>query len=60
MPLFSIIPPTINTEGQTELMANYAGQGVGLIHNILPAAAIVEQIVCEAEDVIRRLPALLG
>jgi hypothetical protein len=60
VPPFSIIPPTINTEGRTELMANYAGQGVGLIHDILPAAAIVERIVCDAEDTIRRLPALLA
>ena len=60
VPPFSIIPPTINTEGQTELMANYAGQGVGLIHGILPAAEIVEQIVCEAEDTIRRLAVLVA
>jgi len=60
VPPFSIIPPTIHTEGRTELMCNYAGQGVGLIHDILPAAAIVEQIVAEAEDTIRRLPGLLA
>jgi len=60
VPPFSIIPPTIYTEGKTELMCNYAGQGVGLIHDILPAAAIVEQIVAEAEDTIRRLPGLLA
>jgi NAD(P)H-dependent flavin oxidoreductase YrpB (nitropropane dioxygenase family) len=41
-------------------MANYAGQGVGLIHDILPAAVIVEQMVSEAEDTIRALPALLA
>ena len=60
VPAFSVIPPTIDTSGQTELMANYAGQGVGLIHDILPAAAIVEQMVSEAEDAIRRLPTLLA
>jgi nitronate monooxygenase len=60
VPAFSIIPPTITTVGQTELMANYAGQGVGLIHDILPAAAIVNQMVSEAEATIRRLPALLA
>ena len=60
VPPFSVIPPTIDTVGQTELMANYAGQGVGLIHDILPAAAIVEQMVSEAEDAIRRLPTLLA
>jgi NAD(P)H-dependent flavin oxidoreductase YrpB (nitropropane dioxygenase family) len=60
LPLFTSAPPTIHTVGQTELMANYAGQGVGLIHDILPAAVIVEQMVSEAEDTIRALPALLA
>lgn len=56
LPLFTSAPPTVHTEGQTELMANYASQSVGLIREILPAAAIVEQMVSEAEDTIRRLP----
>jgi nitronate monooxygenase len=61
VPAFSTIPPTIHTEGRTDLMANYAGQGVGLIHEVLPAAAIVERIVAEAEALIGvRLRALLG
>jgi nitronate monooxygenase len=64
-PLFTSAAPTINTEGETELMANYAGQGVGLIHGIVPAATVVEQMVAEADRVIRRLqdlprPAGLG
>lgn len=60
VPAFAGATPTIHTEGQIELMANYAGQGVGLIHNVLPAAEIVERIVSEAERIIRRLPSLLG
>lgn len=61
VPPFASGTPTIHTEGQTELMANYAGQGVGLIREILPAARIVEQMVAEAEAIIsRRLPQLLG
>ena len=60
VPPFASAAPTIHTVGQTELMANYAGQGVGLIRHILPAAAIVEQMVSEAEDTIRGLPALLA
>ncbi|WP_280142683.1 nitronate monooxygenase [Variovorax sp. CF079] len=56
---FASAPPTIETVGRTELMPNYAGQGVGLIHEILPAAAIVEQVVSEAHHTIRRLPELL-
>jgi nitronate monooxygenase len=60
VPPFGSATPTIHTEGYTELMANYAGQGVGLIHNVLPAAEIVEQIVSEAQGIIRRLPTMLA
>jgi hypothetical protein len=51
--------PTIHTEGRIELMANYAGQGVGLVRNILPAAEIVQQMVSEAEASIRLLSSKL-
>jgi NAD(P)H-dependent flavin oxidoreductase YrpB (nitropropane dioxygenase family) len=47
--------PTIHTEGRIDLMANYAGQGVGLVREILPAAEIVERMVFEAEAILRRL-----
>jgi NAD(P)H-dependent flavin oxidoreductase YrpB (nitropropane dioxygenase family) len=50
---FSSGGPTIHTEGQTDLMPNYAGQGVASIHEILPAAVIVERMITEAEAVIR-------
>lgn len=61
IPAFSSGGPTIHTEGQTELMANYAGQGVALIHEVLPAGAIVERMVAEAEAVIRdRLAKTVG
>lgn len=53
VPAFSSGGPTIHTEGQTELMANYAGQGVATIDAVLPAATIVGRIVAEAEAVIR-------
>lgn len=55
VPPFGSATPTIHTEGHIELMANYAGQGVGLIRNVLPAAEIVELIVSEAQRIIRRL-----
>ena len=60
LPVFTSAPPTVHTEGQTELMANYAGQGVGLIREILPAAMIVDQMVSEAEGALRHLLALLA
>lgn len=59
VPPFGSSPPTIYTEGRTELMPNYAGQGVGLIRNVLPAAKIVEQMISEAQLIMRRLPTLL-
>ncbi len=59
VPLFGSATPTIHTEGRIELMANYAGQGVGLVRNILPAAEIVQQMVSEAEAIIRRLSSKL-
>jgi len=55
VPLFGTAPPTIHTEGRVELMAQYAGQGVGLVHEILPAAQIVEQMVSEAQVIIQGL-----
>lgn len=60
VPLFGSATPTIHTEGRIELMANYAGQGVGLVRNILPAAEIVQQMVSEAEAIIRRLSSKLS
>jgi nitronate monooxygenase len=60
VPPFGSATPTVHTEGRTELMANYAGQGVGLIHNILPAAEIVEQMISEAQTIMRRLPTMLA
>ena len=60
VPLFGSAPPTIHTEGRIELMANYAGQGVGLVRNILPAAEIVQQMISEAEVIIRRLSSNLA
>ena len=59
VPAFGSAPPTVHTIGQTELMANYAGQGVGLIHDVRPAAAIVQQTVSEAEETIARMQSLL-
>jgi NAD(P)H-dependent flavin oxidoreductase YrpB (nitropropane dioxygenase family) len=59
VPQFSSMTPTVHTEGRTELMANYAGQGVGLIYEILPAAEIVTRMVSEAEMIIRQLLPML-
>lgn len=60
VPAFGSATPTVHAHGRTDLMANYAGQGIGLIRNVLPAADIVEQIISEAEAIIRRLPAMVS
>lgn len=60
VPAFGSMTPTIHTEGRTDLMANYAGQGVGLIREILPAGEIVRQMVSDAEAIIRRLSSTLA
>jgi nitronate monooxygenase len=60
LPAFATPGPTIHTEGQTDLMANYAGQGVAGIREVLPAREIVERIVTEAETIMKeRLPKLV-
>ena len=59
VPAYGSMTPTIHTNGQIELMANYAGQGVGLVREILPAKEIVNRMVSEAEDIIRHLATML-
>jgi nitronate monooxygenase len=41
--------PLANLRGDVEDMALYAGQSVGLVHTIQPAAEIIAQLVAEAE-----------
>lgn len=47
--------PVEGMTGDIEALSLYAGQSVGLAHDVRPAAAIVEGIVTEAEQVIGRL-----
>jgi NAD(P)H-dependent flavin oxidoreductase YrpB (nitropropane dioxygenase family) len=49
--------PSIETSGDIESMALYAGQGVGLIHRVQPAAEIVREM---ADDARRSLKAANG
>ena len=51
--------PTTLAEGETEAMALYAGQGVGLVNRVQPAGDIVREVVAEAEAVIASLNALV-
>ena len=48
MPKFSAVPPTPDATGDWDEMAFPAGQGVGLIHDVPPAAEIVRDMMAEA------------
>ena len=56
---FNVILPTDETEGDWEEMPWLAGQGVSLIHDIRPAKDVVETMMAEARDILRRLSASL-
>src|SRR5256714_7689106 len=52
--------PTLGFEGDLELMPFWAGQSCGLVHDIKPAAQIVNDLVREAEAAIESLRELVG
>ncbi len=52
---FMGIPPNTATSGDIDKMALYAGQGVGLVREIKPAADVVRELVQETEEVITKL-----
>jgi NAD(P)H-dependent flavin oxidoreductase YrpB (nitropropane dioxygenase family) len=45
-------PPVVGMTGDWEACALYAGQSVGVIHEIKSAASIVDEIVCDARQTI--------
>lgn len=47
--------PLRSTQGELEALPHWAGQSVGLVKRVQPAAQIVREVVCEAEAVLRRL-----
>ncbi|KAL0357059.1 UNVERIFIED_CONTAM: putative nitronate monooxygenase [Sesamum calycinum] len=46
--------PNATTTGDIESMVMYAGQGVGLIREILPASAVIKRLVKGAQDLIQK------
>ena len=52
---YNVILPTPDTSGDWEEMPWLAGQGVGLVHDIRPAAEIVEDMMGSAELILRGL-----
>ncbi len=53
IPRYSALPPTEGTSGDIAAMALYAGQGVGLVKRIEPAAQILLRLVSEAEKLMK-------
>jgi nitronate monooxygenase len=47
--------PIAGMDGDVEALSLYAGQSVGLVHFVASAAAIVSEVVAEAEAVLERL-----
>jgi NAD(P)H-dependent flavin oxidoreductase YrpB (nitropropane dioxygenase family) len=45
---FMVLPPNVDTSGEIEAMALYAGQSAGLLNNVQPAGRIVERLVAES------------
>jgi NAD(P)H-dependent flavin oxidoreductase YrpB (nitropropane dioxygenase family) len=54
IPRYNAQLPLAGISGELSEMANYAGQSVGLVRDIRPAATIVEAIAAEAEEALRR------
>ncbi len=52
VPRLSPIPPTRETEGDIEAMALYAGESVGKLRQVAPAAAIVRELAEGAERIL--------
>lgn len=50
LPRFAIPPPTAAVEGRIEAMAMYAGEGVGAVRAIQPAATVIAGIITDADN----------
>lgn len=53
VPRFSAPPPVATTTGEIAAMALYAGQGVGSVREVQPAAEIMDELVSGAEELLR-------
>jgi nitronate monooxygenase len=51
IPRYASNPPLVGTDGDIESMAMYAGQSVGAIAEVEPAAGIVERFAAALRDV---------
>src|SRR5215470_6208942 len=55
VPKYGAMPPSTGFSGDMESVALYAGESCSLIHDIKPAAQIVQDVVREAEGVIAHM-----
>src|SRR5215510_883024 len=55
VPKYGAIPPITGFNGDVESVALYAGESCSLIHDIKPAAQIVQDTMREAEEIMRHL-----
>ena len=53
IPRFAVVAPTVHTRGAIEAMALYAGESVGAVKRVQPAAEIVRELVEGAERLLR-------
>ena len=56
IPRFAVIAPTMETRGRIEAMALYAGESVGAVCRVQPAADIVRELMDGAERLLRGTP----
>ena len=54
LPRFAAPAPTRGTTGAVEAMALYAGQSVGAVTHVQPAAAILRELAEQAETHLQR------
>jgi NAD(P)H-dependent flavin oxidoreductase YrpB (nitropropane dioxygenase family) len=57
---FSVLAPTLTTTGRVDAMALYAGESVGHVTSVQPAASIVSELVAGAERRLREANAGAG
>lgn len=55
---YSAAMASAHFEGEIDLMPHWAGQSVSLVNDIKPAAAIVHDVIREAEEALERLSAI--
>ena len=53
LPRYAVAPPTAAASGTVEAMPMYAGEGVGAIHAVEPAADVVRELVDGATELLR-------